>query len=190
MNHIEPGQIRQRRPRLRMPVKIPNYVIEEINTIGTSQEITDFLNERGIYSPAATCFKELNYCVLDFKGIKKSFKAAACQNQKFGWQLLSRHYCGCIGKEAITIFPGNPKKVTIFENQYNYLIWKAGMPTDCCSAIILNSFLLLNDVIQAAKVYSDITLLLQRNPAGLKAADTIIRCIPYARDNSCQLYDL
>lgn len=169
-----------KRPRLQVAVKIPHYVIEDVRELGTNSYITDFLNQNGLFEPAQQSFKELYYYTIDYNGHKKTFCAAACQNTKFGWQVISKYFNGCIGKESITFLKNDNRRIAIFENQYRYLVWKKANVMANHSALILNTADSLYQAIKAATSFPEIDLFFTASPSGHAATKNFINALPYA----------
>src|ERR1700761_4847647 len=57
--------------RLRSPVKIPVYKIEDIKVIGTHAAITAYLKSRGVFELAKKHLSEIYYYIEDDKGLRK-----------------------------------------------------------------------------------------------------------------------
>ncbi|QEM03677.1 hypothetical protein DIU31_009175 [Mucilaginibacter rubeus] len=172
-----------KRPRIQVPVKIPNYVIEDIKDLGTNDLITNFLNQNGLFETARQSFKELYYYTVDFYGNKKDFCAAACQNSKYGWQVISKHFNGCIGKVGITILKNDLRRLVVFENQFRYLIWKKENSSVNHSAVILNTNEGLNEAIRMATSFPEIGLYFSATAVGVEAANNFARALPYANNH-------
>ena len=169
-----------KRPRIQVAYKIPHYVIEDVRELGTNIVITNFLKESGFFEPAQQSFKELYYYTVDYSGHKKDFCAAACQNAKFGWQVFSKHFNGCIGAESMTIFKNHLRRMAVFENQYKYLLWKKAHGSLNNTELILNSALNIDQAIQAATAYSEIELYFTASPYGFAAAKKFVNALPYS----------
>lgn len=177
---LQQEAIKFKRPRIQVAVKIPNYVIEDIKDLGTNELITKFLNNNGLFESARESFKELYYYTLDFHGNKKDFCAAACQNSKYGWQVISKHFNGCIGKEGITMLKNDLRRIAVFENQYRYLIWKRENHSVNHSALILNSNDGLNEAVRIATSFPEIGLYFSASGSGIDAAKSFTKALPYA----------
>ena len=108
-------------PKRRHAVKLPDYKIEEIKELGNNPAITAYLKERDVWQVAQGKLKEVYYYSEDQKKQRKHFFAAGHQNENGGWQVRSKNFEGCIGQKGLTIIPGQPNQVFVFENFFGYL---------------------------------------------------------------------
>ncbi|MCC8407722.1 toprim domain-containing protein [Mucilaginibacter sp. UR6-1] len=180
--NMGPPVRREARPRL--PVRTRNYVIESIKTIGTHPAITAYLQSRGVFDIAKNRLNEVYYHVKNEKGEKKQFFAAGWKNEAGSWEVRNRYFKGCLGQKAISIIPGDPKSVAVFEGYMNYLSWLRERRGASQSVIVLNTLSLLAEGIRQAIKYPAIDLFLDRDTAGLHATKDFIKALPYASDRS------
>lgn len=172
------------RPRIRTAIKLPNYQIEEVKPFGTSEGIKAYLNHRGVYNAASGATKEIHYYVEDEKKLRKNYFAAGWQNELGGWEVRNKYFKGCLGKKAITLIPGDPRQLAVFEGYFNYLSWKTENSNSAKSVLVLNSLAMLESGIQRAKQYSDIEIYMDHDPAGHKATRDWKAALPYSVDKS------
>ncbi|MDT3401266.1 toprim domain-containing protein [Mucilaginibacter terrae] len=184
----EPKAVGSNSGRQRRPVKIPNYVVEEIKAIGTHPAVTGYLKSRGIWDVAKRCLSEVYYYVEDNKGMRKHFFAAGWQNEMSGWEVRNKYFKGCLGHKAITFIPGDEKRAVLFEGFINYLSWKLENPTSVESVIVLNSLSMLKAGIGKAKAFSTLDLFFDRDNQGLAATRDFIKALPYATDRSARYH--
>lgn len=172
------------RPRIRTAVKLPNYQIQEIKPFGTSEGINTYLNSRGVYDAASATTKEIHYYVEDEKKLRKNYFAAGWQNELGGWEVRNKYFKGCLGRKAVTVIPGDPRQLAVFEGYFNYLSWKTENPHSTKSVLVLNSLAMLEPGIQKAKQFSDIEVYMDHDPAGHKAMADWKKALPYSLDKS------
>jgi hypothetical protein len=174
----------QKEPRPRIPVKVRNYVVEQVKDLGSHPAITNYLQGRGIFDMAKKHLCEVYYSVADDKGGRNQFFAAGWKNEADSWEVRNKYFKGCLGQKAISFIPGNQKQVAVFEGFINYLSWlKENQGTEH-NIIILNTLSLLNDGINKAKQFSLIDLYLDRDTSGYQATKDFIKALPYASDRS------
>jgi hypothetical protein len=181
---LKPSQGRPRRP-----VRIPHYIVEKTEAIGTHPAITDYLKSRGIFEIAGTLLNEVYYYVEDPKGIRKHFFAAGWKNENGSWEVRNKYFKGCLGNKGISFIQGHKKNLAVFEGYMNYLSWKLENPAAQQSALILNSLALLNAGLAKAREFSSIDLFLDRDSPGFTATQEFIGALPYATDRSSAYRD-
>ncbi|MFD0764516.1 CHC2 zinc finger domain-containing protein [Mucilaginibacter lutimaris] len=174
----------RREPRTRLPVKARNYVIEQVKPIGTHPAITGYLKSRGIFDVARPLLSEVYYHVKNEKGEKKQFFAAGWKNEADSWEVRNRYFKGCLGRKSISLIPGDPRSVAVFEGFMNYLSWTKEHPDAKQSVIVLNTLSLLGEGIRSSLNYPSIDLFLDRDTSGLHATKDFIKALPYATDRS------
>lgn len=172
------------RPRLRAAIRLPNYKIEHIKPLGTSDGITTYLRSRGLLEVAADRLQEVHYYVDDEKKNRKHFFAAGWQNEAGGWEVRNKYFKGCLGKKAITFIPADLKQLVVFEGYMNYLSWRKDNPGSLASALVLNSLALLDKGLEMAKAFPVIDLYLDRDKSGYTALHTWLKALPYSSDRS------
>lgn len=184
ISNVEIRSSQVQRPRISTAVKLPNYQILEIKPFGTSEGINTYLNSRGVYDAASSTTKEIHYYVEDEKKLRKNYFAAGWQNELGGWEVRNKYFKGCLGKKAITLIPGDPRQLAVFEGYFNYLSWKTENPSSTKSVLVLNSLAMLEPGIQKAKQFSDIEVFMDHDPAGHKAMSDWKKALPYSIDKS------
>lgn len=172
------------RPRLKVSVRLPNYQIQEIKPFGSSEVINTYLRSRGVFEVASTQLAEVHYYVEDEKKLRKQFFAAGWKNDLGGWEVRNKHFKGCLGKKAITLIPGDSKKLVVFEGYFNYLSWLSHNVGHDRTVLVLNSLALLNSGVEKAKSFSEIDLYLDRDTSGYAALKTWMKALPYSTDRS------
>lgn len=177
-----PAEPRKLRPR--RPVRVPNYVVEDIRELGGNNVISQYLRERRVLEAAQSRLKEIYYFVEDQKGLKKHFFGAGWQNQNGGWEVRNRYFKGCLGRKAISFIQGHPKDLVVFEGFINYLSWRTEHPDADETVIVLNSVSLIESGIGRAKNFSSIDLFFDHDAAGEKALMRWLQALPYSRDRS------
>ncbi|MES2108754.1 MAG: CHC2 zinc finger domain-containing protein [Bacteroidota bacterium] len=181
-------QVIQKDHRPRIPVKVRNYIVEQVKEVGSHPAITNYLQGRGVFDIAKQHLSEVYYSVVDDKGVRKPFFAAGWKNEAGSWEVRNKYFKGCLGQKAISFIPGDQKRVAVFEGFINYLSWLKENEIVGHSIIILNTLSLLNDGLQKAKEFSLIDLYLDRDPSGYQATKDFMKTLPYASDKS-GIYD-
>ena len=174
----------RRDPRPRLPVKARNYLIEQVKVIGTHPAVTSYLQGRGVFDAARKHLSEVYYHVKNERGEKKQFFAAGWKNEAGSWEVRNRYFKGCLGSKAISVIPGDPKSVAVFEGFMNFLSWAKEHPGASQSVIVLNTLSLIREGISKATQFSSIDLYLDRDTAGLYATKDFVKALPYASDRS------
>ncbi|MEJ2880406.1 hypothetical protein [Pedobacter sp. GR22-6] len=183
----EGAQRKASRPRIREAVKIPNYKIEKVLPFGSSEGINTYLKGRGIFEVAADRLQEIHYYVEDEKKLRKRYFAAGWQNESGGWEIRNKYFKGCLGKKGITMIPGDPKKLVVFEGYMNYLSWRRENPSSNATALVLNSLALLERGLDKGKAFPEIDVYLDRDKSGYTALAAWMKALPYSTDRS-ELY--
>lgn len=178
-----PGRLTPR-PRLKLAVKLPNYRIREVLPLGSSEGISAYLRNRGVYEAASTQLSEVHYYVEDEKKLRKEYFAAGWQNELGGWEVRNKYFKGCLGKKAVSLIPRAGKKLVVFEGFFNYLSWLRDHPGHDRSVLVLNSLALIDKGMEKAKVFTEIDLYLDRDASGYAALKTWMKALPYSTDKS------
>lgn len=158
----------------------------EINHIQPLQNVAliQYLESRKIpHQIAANVpqLKEAYYTTND-----KRFFALAFENDSNGYELRSKYFKGCTGKDITTI-PGTGNGLNLFEGFFDYISALAYFKERSCNTtIVLNSLVNLNKV--DLNRYEKINLFLDNDEAGLKAAAEIINQYPHAVNRAQQFY--
>ncbi|NCD68278.1 toprim domain-containing protein [Mucilaginibacter agri] len=169
--------------RPRLPVKNRNYVIDRVCPLGGNPAISNYLLNRGIFEAARGHLSEVYY-FLEINGARKAFFAAGWQNEAGGWEVRNKYFKGCIGSKGITVVPGDPRHVVLFEGYLNYLSWLSEYQDTSRSIIVLNTLSLLTAGIEKAKQFSVVDVYFDRDPAGFQAFKALHAALPYATDRS------
>jgi len=177
-------QAMESRHRKRSPVKIPHYKIQEVKELGNNPAITEYLQSRKVWEAAQGRLKEVYYYVEDQKKMRKYFFAAGWQNELGSWEVRNLYFKGCLGHKAISIIPGDPNKLAVFEGYINYLSWLTENPQATDSVLILNSITLLQGAIRKARDYKKVSLYLDRDLSGIGATQEFKKAIPQTSDCS------
>lgn len=172
------------RPRIRPAMKLPNYLIQSVKPFGTTEGINAYLKSRGVFDVAKGLMSEIHYYVENEKKVRKNYYASAWQNEMGGWEVRNKYFKGCLGKKGITLLPGDPRQLAVFEGFFNYLSWKAENPNSAKSILVLNSLALLDQGLEKAKVFPDIDVYMDHDPAGFGALKKWVEVLPYSRDKS------
>ncbi|RZJ23711.1 MAG: hypothetical protein EON51_02195 [Acinetobacter sp.] len=142
--------------RKRKAIKIPNYHIKEIKSIGLNPLICTYLHAEGLLDPSNKYLKEIYYYLIDEKGTRKDFFSAGWQNENGGWEVRSWYYSGCIGCRGISFIAGNVDSLILFENFEDYCKYLKETNSIHSSILILNSLDFLNTAIHRASKFSSI----------------------------------
>jgi hypothetical protein len=148
--------------------KLPHYQVEQIKELGNNQVITAYLKERGIWQTAQDRLKEIYYYVEDEKKTRKHFFAAGSQNETGSWEVRSKNFKGCLGRNALTIVDGAKTQLSVFENYFDYLSWLTEYQTDH-TVIITNSLALLPQAISKATNFTSVHLYFNNTKTGREA---------------------
>ena len=170
--------------RKRSPVKIPHYEIEEVKDLGHNHNITEYLQNRGVWQAAQGCLKEIYYYVEDQKKLRKQFYAAGWQNELGSWEVRNVYFKGCLGHKAMSFIPGDESKLSVFEGYLNYLSWQTENPFATDSVLVLNTIALLQGAIRKADEFIGVSLFFDRDKTGHQAGIDFIQAVPKAVDCS------
>lgn len=170
--------------RPRKATKIPNYRISEIKELGNNPAITNYLQQRGVWPVAHELFRELYYFVEDEKKLRKYFFSAGWQNENGGWELSNPYFKGCLGPKGLTVIPGDPERLVIFEAMIDYLSWRYEQDDHSHSAIIINGVTLVEAAIKRAVSFPDKTVFFDNDEAGETAKQAFVQALPGTADGS------
>jgi hypothetical protein len=171
--------------RPRKATRIPNYRIAEIKELGNNPAITAYLQKRGIWPMAHDLFRELYYYVEDEKKTRKHFFSAGWQNENGGWEVNTPCFKGCLGSKGLTVIPGDPERLVVFEAMMDYLSWKFEQEDHAESALILNGVTFVEAAIKRAAVFAETTVFFDNDDAGETARQTFMQALPDAADGAC-----
>lgn len=178
-----------RRRRIRRHVKkIPHYQVEEVKPLGNNDAITAYLQARGVWHVAIDRVQEVYYHVEDEMGFRKYFFAAGWQNESGAWEVRNKYFKGCLGVKGLTIIPGNPDRIAVFEGYLNYLSWLATNNGATETVLVLNSLSMLQAGIEYGKSYPESSVYFDHDEKGLAATAEYINAVPGSTDQSA-VYD-
>lgn len=129
----------QRLKRKRRAVKLPYYHILEVRPLGNNAEITQYLQDMGLWQLASSELMEVYYYKVDEKKKEKHFSAAGWRNENGGWEVRCRNFSGCIGPKGMTFISAEKTgAIALFENFLAYLNWRFANRSLCNDVLILN----------------------------------------------------
>lgn len=170
--------------RPRKANKIPHYRISEIKELGNNASITSYLQMRGIWPVAHDLVKEIYYYVENEKKNRNHFFSAGWMNENGGWEVNNPYFKGCLGAKGMTIVPGDPHRLTVFESLTDYLSWKYEQEDHSQTVFVLNGVTFVEAAIKRAASYGDITVYFDNDKAGIEATQTFLQAFPYAEDGA------
>lgn len=168
----------------RIPEKTPWYRINQIADIGGNKALLDYLDFRRLRPIAKDYLKEIRYEVTMKDNKQQTFCAAGWPNEKGGWEIRNENFKGCLGKKGLSVFDGNPSKLSLFEGFLDFLSWKVDNVNSTDSVIVLNSVVNLKEVIVRAQGFSAVDVFFDNDIAGKKALSELIDSVPHARDRA------
>lgn len=178
---------RHKRPR-QQTTRIANYRVDTIKELGTHPAITRYLQSRGIWEAAQGKVKEVYYSIHSGPKQGRQFFSAGWQNQTGAWELRNRvgerDFKSCLGHKAITLIPGNPDSLSIFEGYMDYLSWLTDKPDATDTIIVLNSVNLIDAAARQASGFGEINAYFDRDNAGEAALQTLKATLPHVKDCS------
>ncbi|MGJ1363215.1 toprim domain-containing protein [Sphingobacterium spiritivorum] len=178
---------RQKRPR-QQATRIANYRIETVKELNTHPVITRYLQSRGIWEAAQGRLSEVYYCITGGPKQGRQFFSAGWQNEAGGWELRNRigdrDFKSCLGRKAISLIPGSPGNLSLFEGYMDYLSWLRDNPETTDTVIVLNSVNLLDAAVDKASSFATVNVYFDRDKAGEAALDRLIQALPQALDRS------
>lgn len=170
----------------------PNYQIREIKEL-QNENLKKYLQERGLSPNVYPFVKEIH-----FKTGDKNLYAVGFQNQSGGWELRNSFYKGAVLKKDISVINLNEnysykndnngkiksESIAVFEGFIDALSFVEMRKNFNGDLIVMNSIALLNKTKEHLKDYSEISLFLDNDPAGLKCKNEILKSFPDAKDYS------
>lgn len=170
--------------RPRKATKVPNYRIAEFKSLGNNPAIAAYLQKRGVWTMAHDVFKELYYYVEDEKKLRKHFFSAGWQNENGGWEVNNPYFKGCLGSKGLSVIPGDPDRLVVFEAMMDYLSWKYEQADHSHSALILNGVTFVEAAIKRAAGFAEKTVFFDHDEAGETARKTFIQALPGTVDGA------
>lgn len=170
--------------RSRSPVKIPNYKIEDIKSLGNNDAITGYLQYRGVWDVADKNLNEVYYYVEDDKKNRKQFFAAGWENENGGWEVRNKYFKGCLGSKGMTFIPGLSCDLMVFEGYMNYLSWLSEHRNSKPCILVLNSLSFLQAAIRRMHQFDGITVFFDHDQSGYLAKEQFLAAVPSAKNGS------
>lgn len=152
--------------RKRKPVKLPHYQVDRVRNLGLTLEISEFLQESGLWEFADANLVEVHYYVIDQKGKRKDFCAAGWSNENGGWEVYAKNFKSCIGPKGMSIFQASTRSLLIFQEFADYLKNRDKLHALYASILVLNSPHFISAALKRAKKYEDITFYLDEKREG------------------------
>lgn len=172
----------------------PIYRIDRIMDIA-HPNLLSYLHQRGLSDKVYPFIKELWFTTNN-----KQLYAVGFKNNSDGWELRNDFYKGALLKKDISVLPffSNAESINSNETNHNAARGKVAVFegfTDALSFIemqksfqgdllILNSTAMLKKALALLDSYSEISLFLDNDKAGMQCKDTIIDHFPHAKDFS------
>jgi hypothetical protein len=170
--------------RPRKATKIPNYKISEVKDLGNNPAITNYLQSRGIWPVAHQHLKEVYYYIEDEKKLRKYFFSAGWKNENGGWEVNNPYFKGCLGPKGLTIIPGDPDRLALFEGMIDYLSWKFEKQDEGETVILLNGVTFIEAAIRRASDFKDRTIFFDNDEAGEDASRTFQNAYPLTHNSA------
>jgi len=185
--NIEPGadlKFSRENLRPRKATKIPNYKISEIKELGNNPAITNYLQARGIWPVAHEHLKEVYYYIEDEKKLRKYFFSAGWKNENDGWEVNNPYFKGCLGPKGLTLIPGDPQRLVLFEGMTDYLSWKFEQQNSGETVILLNGVTFIEAAIRRAAGYAEKTIFFDNDEAGKTASQDFQNAYPLTHNGA------
>jgi hypothetical protein len=164
------------------------YKFELVNTrpIGSNYVLTQYLKSRGILDVANDHLSEVYYRRTDRSGEQPVFYAIGWQNEHGNWEFSNaKGFKSSIGAKGVSIVEGSPDHVVLFEGRFDFLSWlKEKKPEPQPTAIILNSIVYLDKVIDRIRDIPKIDIYFDNDAPGRKCTSQLIGEIGHAVDRS------
>ena len=167
--------------RKRKPIKLPHYQVDRIRNLGLTAEISEFLQESGLWEFADVNLVEVHYYVIDQKGQRKDFCAAGWPNENGGWEVYAKNFKSCLGSKGMSIFQASTRSILIFQEFTDYLRNRDKFQALYSSILVLNSSYFISAALNRIKKYEDITFYLDESREGYSdvrnnVEDTLANC--------------
>jgi hypothetical protein len=185
--NIEPGtasKINRENIRPRKAHKIPHYHILENKALGSNPAITHYLQCRGIWPVAHPDIREVYYYIEDEKKLRKHFFSAGWQNENGGWEVNNPYFKGCLGPKGLTVIPGDPDSVVLFESMIDYKSWMFEQKDSISTVILLNGVTFIDAAIKRVESYKERTIYFDNDEAGIVASNIFLEKYPNTLDGS------
>jgi len=185
--NIEPGiasAVSRENLRPRKATKIPNYKISGIKELGSNPAITNYLQSRRIWPVAHRHLKEVYYYIEDEKKLRKYFFSAGWPNENGGWEVNNPYFKGCLGPKGLTLVPGAPDRLVLFEGMLDYLSWKFEQLDNGETVILLNGVTFIEAAIKRAAGYREKTVFFDNDEAGESASQAFQNAYPLTRNGA------
>lgn len=184
VEHSAAISVQREKLRPRKAVKIPNYRISEIKELGNNPAITNHLQSRGVWPVAHDYLKEVYYFIEDEKKLRKYFFSAGWPNENGGWEVNNPYFKGCLGAKGLTVVPGDPDRLTLFEGMMDYLSWKFEQQDKGETVILLNGVTFIEAAIKRAAGYEERTVFFDNDEAGESATQAFQNAYPLTINGS------
>ncbi|WP_423818009.1 toprim domain-containing protein [Salinimicrobium sp. TIG7-5_MAKvit] len=131
------------------------------------------------------------YCrEIRYECLGRTFFALGLQNHLGGWELRNLYCKSSTAPKSYTYLKKGRKKLIVLEGMFDLLSLAVIIPKEIERAdlIILNSLSFIPEALPLFKNYKTVTLYLDRDSAGIEAAENILRNYPQYQDGS-SLYE-
>lgn len=176
---------RQREPRARKAEKVQTHELYCIKPLGSNPLLEDYLKSRRVWEAAQGKLSEVYLrCIHGPRSGKKLF-GIGWQNEYLGWEIrTAAAWKHCLGHKALSIFPGEPERLLLFEGMMDYLSHLTKNPDEKATVIVLNSAALIEQAIKAAADFAEKTCYFDNDDTGRKATTTFLSAYPNTLDCS------
>lgn len=172
----------------------PIYRIDRIMDIA-HPNLLSYLHQRGLSEKVYAFIKEVWFTTNN-----KQLYAVGFKNNSDGWELRNAFYKGALLKKDISLLPflsnaesincsetgkyTPSQKVAVFEGFTDTLSFIEMQKSFQGDLLVLNSTAMLQKALAVLDSYSEISLFMDNDKAGMQCRDTIIDHFPHARDFS------
>ncbi len=116
----------------------------------------------------------------------RRFFALGLQNHLEGWELRNLYFKTSTPPKNYSYLNRGNDQIIVLEGMFDLLSLAVLVPEDVESAdlMILNSLSFLPEILEIFTHYSTVTLYLDRDSAGIKATEKVLRAWPHCKDGS------
>jgi len=168
-----------------------DYELVRISPAGSNFILAKCLEDMGIGGVADGRLNDIYYRFSHDRDDERTFWAIGWQNDLNGWEFITETgFRDHIGPRSITIVPGVPSHVALFDDYIHYLQWQAKESSEPVPTIIvLNAIPVIGRTLERLKEVSAVDVYFGNDGKSRRAASELLGELPHAQDRSAKLWE-
>lgn len=187
MHKLQYAEPREREPRPRRAERVPSFELIAVKALGNNPILEEFLKGRCVWEAAQGLLSEVYYRMkADEHRPARNCFGVGWLNEFREWEVRTaagwKSFLGA--NKGLSVFPGSPAHLVVFEGIMDYLSWLALHPDQQPTAMVLNGAGLIELAIKAASGYEFKSCFFDQDDTGREITARFLKVYPEAVDGA------